>query len=75
MKTPVNSKKGQWAVPMVLIGTAALFIIYLILVYPSERAELLGSDEYFTDEDEEGVGESPLGGEQSFYKLFQALSR
>jgi hypothetical protein len=61
MKSPISSVKGQYAVPIVLLGTAALFVIYLLLVYPSERAKLLGSDEFFTDEEE--IVESPLGGD------------
>lgn len=57
MKSPMYCKKGQYAVPGILIGTVALLMIYLILVYPSERAKLLGSDEVFDN----AIKESPLG--------------
>ena len=60
MKTPLYSKKGQYAVPVILIGTAALFLFYLIMVYPSEKAKILGSDIIF-NESEEKITESPLG--------------
>jgi hypothetical protein len=59
MKSPVFNKRGQsgFAMPVILIGFAFLFIIYLLMVYPSEREKLLG----FESEGQE-ITESPLGG-------------
>ncbi|MDD5181858.1 MAG: hypothetical protein PHC66_01655 [Candidatus Nanoarchaeia archaeon] len=57
MKIPLM-KRGQdrgYAVPLILLGFLGVFLLYIILVYPSERAKLLNID---TDNGEEV---SPLG--------------
>ena len=57
MKIPFN-KRGQdrgYAVPLLLLGFLGAFLLYIILVYPSERAKLLNIE----TETEEDV--SPLG--------------
>ena len=57
MKIPLT-KRGQdrgYAVPLILLGFLGVFLLYIILVYPSERAKLLNIE----TETEEDV--SPLG--------------
>ena len=59
MKIPF-SKRGQdrgYAVPLILLGFLGMFLLYIILVYPSERAKLLGT------ESETEIDVSPLGGD------------
>lgn len=60
MKTPSSNKKAQgtgYAVPVILLGFLGLFLIYIILVYPSERAKLLTLDDWKTDELKSPLGE------------------
>ncbi|HDQ59981.1 MAG TPA: hypothetical protein ENN30_02195 [Candidatus Woesearchaeota archaeon] len=57
MKTPEIgrlSKRGQYAVPFILLAVIAVFILYIILVYPEERQEMLMGP--ISD-----IEESPLG--------------
>ena len=57
--TPKLAKKAQYAVPMILIGMIALMTIYMILVYPEEKARMLGID--IPNETASSPVSSPLG--------------
>jgi plastocyanin len=37
-------KKGTYAVPVTLLFLAIFLVIFIVLIYPSERAEILGYD-------------------------------
>jgi len=50
------AKKGQYAVPIILLAIAGLFFVYLIMVYAEERQRILGVPI-------EEINESPLGPE------------
>ena len=51
MKISKKAQNPSYAVPVILMATAALFLFYLIMLYPWERAELLMGE----------TNESPLG--------------
>lgn len=54
MKISRKAQNPSYAVPIILLATAVLFLFYLIMLYPWERAALLGYN-YTTG------NESPLG--------------
>ncbi len=51
------AKKAQYAATIILIGMAALFVIYTILAYPEEKARILN----ITIPNETNISTSPLG--------------
>lgn len=48
-------KKSQHAAPVILIAVIVFLLIYLILVYPSERARILNNETNVSEPEEEGL--------------------
>ncbi|MCD6575545.1 MAG: hypothetical protein J7K73_00085 [Nanoarchaeota archaeon] len=68
MENSKMAKKAQYAATLILIGMAALFIIYTILAYPEEKARILNVT--IPNQTSAQITESPLG--EGTYLIFSS---